>query len=309
MAKNIPIMEWKVGLCVKHKGKFQYLTAEKTGGMINASATAMKTKQLWTIEHDKTDTDVVYLRSPMGCYLSADKSGNASCSIREKTPETKFLLFYNPQGCWAFKNLVYGRYFGTDLASLPNAELHCKATSHGDGEWWFVRLAYHPQINLRSTGTRRAYARYDQKSNQIHCKEDIPWGQNAQLTLEFVDGKYAVKTFDNKYLHRNGDLVDEAWQDALFVLELRSGQISGMALKDCKRQYLSAVGANGILKAKNTTIGKDELFRVEQCHPQVFFKANNGKYVSIKQGIVYYPSFNISRSYSTNYCMLWIFVA
>lgn len=57
-------MQWKVGL-LNHQGR--YLTAESFGSKINASATAMRKKQLWFIEQDKTDEDTVYIRRYVYC--------------------------------------------------------------------------------------------------------------------------------------------------------------------------------------------------------------------------------------------------
>jgi fascin 1/2 len=39
------------------------------------------------------------------------------------------------------------------------------------------------------------------------------------------------------------------------------------------------------MQARNATVGKDELFMVDESHPQVFITAHNGKMVSIKQGV------------------------
>jgi hypothetical protein len=54
--------------------------------------------------------------------------------------------------------------------------------------------------------------------------------------------------------------------------------------RDSTGKYLTAVGRDAVMQARNRTIGKDELFTVEDSQPQVFFTAHNGKMVSIKQG-------------------------
>ena len=273
-----PTLEWKVGLCKNDGGKVVYLTAEKVQNMINASATAMKAKQLWTIEHDDVDADVVYVKSPMGCYLSGDRHGKLTCCTDERGAETKFILEYDGTGRWAFRNQSHGLYFGGE-----GEYLHCNGKSVGDGGWWTVRLAVHPQVNLKSI-SRKRYAHLHEEENKIHIDESIPWGQDALLTIDFINGKYAVKTCNNKYLHRNGDLVDQTSNDTLFTLQLKSGQNSGMALKDIHGKFLTAVGKTGTMQSKASTIGKDEIFRLEDSHPQVYLTAHNGKKVSIKQG-------------------------
>ena len=292
MARKGPSIEWKVALCVLHEGKQQYLTEESAGtsSVINASATAMKAKQIWTIEFHDSEAEVAYFKSPTGCYLSKDKSGKVNCSTRDKAPETKFFFYDHLQleGTCTIRNVVNPGFLGIKLDTLPKAEIHCDHETTKKGDTWLVRLAYHPQFSLKGAGSNKAYAYYNQEANQIHCNQVIPWGQKAQLTLEFRDGQYGIKSFNNKYLHKSGNMVDEAKKDSLFTIHLKHGR-NGMAMKECSRRpgmYLTTytTGKNNVLQAKSESISKEELFLVEQVHPQVSLKAPNGKYVSIKQG-------------------------
>ena len=49
--------------------------------------------------------------------------------------------------------------------------------------------------------------------------------------------------------------------------------------------YLTAIGAKGTVKATKERIGLDELFVLEDSHPQVKLKAYNGRRVSVRAGV------------------------
>ena len=279
---------WLVGL-INYQGK--YLTAETFGFKINASGATMRKKQVWTIEHDPKGDDIIYIRSHLGRYLSSDKRGNVSCNSESTGPEEKFSIVYEDtrkggtdSGKWAIRNVAYGTYFGGS-----EDKLSCNQKNPGPSEWWTVHLAVHPQVNLKNVN-RKKYACFepgdDEKDTDdtIQVKALIPWGEEAIITLDFADGKYALKSCNNRFLDREGYLVEERDENCMYTLQIRSGQYSGMALKDCTGRFLTGVGMDAIMQGRNTTVGKDELFTIEDSHPQVFFVAHNNKKVSIKQG-------------------------
>lgn len=271
-------LQWKVGLV---NFQTRYLTAETFGCKINASGTTMRKKQLWIIEHDPTEDDTVYIRSHLGRYLAGDKRGNVTCSSEEIGEAERFSIQYHTDGSgrWAVRNRVTGYYFGGAEDSLK-----CYEKQPGQSEWWTVHLAIHPQVNLRNLN-RQKYAFLDPTTDRLQVTALIPWGQAALVTLEFRDGRYCVRSSDGRYLHRDGSLVSDPSPDTSFSLEIKSGQFSGLALKDCTGKYLTAVGREAVMQARNKSIGKDELFTIEDSHPQVIFKAHNGKMVSIRQGV------------------------
>ncbi|XP_014674310.1 PREDICTED: protein singed-like [Priapulus caudatus] len=262
---------WNIGLINSH-GK--YLTAETFGFKINASGSSMKRKQIWTLEQNGGDS-VVSLRSHMGRYMSTDKFGNVTCEAEDCGPSEGFSIEISKDGRWAFKSVEFGYYFGG-----VGDNLRCTSkASLTDDVLWSVHLAVHPQVNLRNVNRKR-YAHL--REEEMHVDENIPWGRDALVTLELREGKYAVKTCDDRYLHRDGRLVDEADANTLYRLEFHGGY---MALKDCAGRYLTAVGADGHMKSRNSTVTKDELFSVEESHPQASFVAHNGRRVSTKQGV------------------------
>ena len=87
-------------------------------------------------------------------------------------------------------------------------------------------------------------------------------------------------------MRRDGALVAATRPppDATFAVELKAAG-SGLALRDRAGRYLTAVGRDAVVQGRNASAGKDELFAVEEGHPQVVILAHNGKMVSIKQGL------------------------
>ena len=274
---------WKVGL-VNNQGK--YFTAEAFGFKINASATTLKKKQIWDIETGGSDGEV-YIRSHLKRYLTADRKGNVACQEEAKCPDGKWVIEYHPDGSgrWALCNFTHGNFFGGSEDGL-----HANDKQPRDSEWWTVHLAVHPQLNLLSV-TRKRYARLGvmpdvpQENQRLQFDQETPWGQDSLITLEFRDGRYAIRTWDNRYLDPNGDLTPTCTKDNLFNLELRSGQASGLAFRDMTGSYLTCVGIHATMQRKNKTISKDELFTLQDSHPQVMITSlfNNRK-VSLKTG-------------------------
>ena len=273
-------LQWKVGLM---NAESKYLTAETFGFKLNASAVTMKRKQIWTLEQGDGDDDIVYLRSHLDRYLSGDKKGNVTADCEACGADERFTIEYQTDGTgrWALRNVSHGYYLGGVGESL-----RCYEKTAGRTEWWTIRLGLHPQVNLRNT-SRKTYARLSADSETIRFDELIPWGADALITLEFRDGKYAVKTCDDRYLDRSGALVTRPAVSTLYALEIRSAPSPGMALRDSDGKYLTPIGKDGVLQARKTAqgVGKDDMFTIEDSHPQVFFTAlHNGKKVSIKQG-------------------------
>lgn len=269
-------LQWEVGL-VNSAGR--YLTAEQFGFKINASATSLRKKQRWIIEHG--DEDVVYIRSHLGRYLSGDQKGKVSCSSDTKGPNEQFVIEYCPKnsGRWAIRNRQTTYYFGGNEDFLQCYEKEPTAT-----EWWSAHLAVHPQINLRNVN-RKTFARLEHDS--LVCSETIPWGCDSLITIEWKgnekEAKYGVKSADNRYLQNNGELTQNSSPATLYRIELRSGHNGGLAFKDKDGKYLTAVG-KGKIQAKNKNISRDELFILQDSHPQGVVTAHNGKNVSIRQG-------------------------
>ncbi|CAG5119661.1 unnamed protein product [Candidula unifasciata] len=269
-------LHWKVGL-VNSAGKF--LTAESFGFKVNVSGTSLKKKQIFILEQDSHE-EVVYIKSYLERYMSADKYGKVTCESEERGQTEKFVVEYdkNGTGRWAFKNVVHGNFLGGS-----DDNLKCFSKSVTESELWMVNLAIHPQVNVQNVNRKR-YACV--KNEELQATEVIPWGPESVIILHFDNGKYALKTFDNRFLNKDGTLSTELSDDSRFCMEIRGGSNSGFAFKDCSGLYLTAVGSAATMKGRNKTVSKDELFTLENSCPQVVLTSlSNNKKISIRQGV------------------------
>lgn len=257
--------KWNIGL-INHASK--YLTVETFGFTLNADGTSLRKKQMWVLEQENDES--VYFKCHLGRYLTADPKGKLSCEATEREPDAKFTIV-TKDGQWALKS-AHNAYFGA-----TGDQLKCVAKI-GDSELWTVHLAMHPQVNLKSV-LRKRYAHLDESSQDIKVSEIIPWGADAMVTLEFIDGKYAIVSSNNKYLSDCGDLKEELVDECKFSIEFHQ---ANLAFRDHKGKYLTAVGT-GRLQTKKESVTKDELFVIEDSHPQCSFIGCNDRRISIKQ--------------------------
>ncbi|XP_014812075.1 PREDICTED: fascin-2, partial [Calidris pugnax] len=267
----------------------RYLTAESFGYKVNASAPSLKRKQIWTLEQDEADSSVVFLKSHLGRYLGADKDGKVRCEAEQPGRDEGFSIITQSDGRWALQSAPHRRFFGG-----REDRLSCFAPSVTEGELWTVHLAMHPQANLLSV-SRRRYAHLSPQEDEIATDSNLPWGVDALITLCFQDKKYSLRTADERYLRCDGTLVPQPGDRTGYTLEFKAGKL---AFKDCDGKYLAPTGPTGTLKSgRSSKPGKDELFDLEESHPQVVFTAANGRYVSIRQANrSVYDVFHISFS-------------
>ena len=252
----------------------KYLTAESFGFKINANGTALRKKQTWTFEQE-AGQEGGYLKSPQGRYLAADKNGNVRCDIEEKEADAKFDVEVQKDGRWGIKS-KYGHYMVGSGDSVS-----CSARKPDDKSVWAVHLALHPQVNLKSVSRKRHLHLI---GDEIFANEDIPWGKDAVITLEFLGTKYALRAADGRYLNKSGKLVDKVSSDCELVLEFYDNLV---AFRDEDGHYLCPYGPKGKIQAgKKATLSstKDELYEMGDSHAQCILIANNGRKVSIKQG-------------------------
>ena len=261
-------LEWTFGLL--NSGN-KYLTAETFQNKVTANGTTLKKKQIWKLVRQGSE---IALKSHAGKYLSIDKDGNVSASAEEVGADEMFLLVTQPDGKVAVQSLPHKRYLGGSGDAITGFDQTVSTTN-----LFTIHLAMHPQINLYNM-CRRRFCHLAE--GELRCSEEIPWGFDALITLEFHDGNYALRAANGKVLQRTGSLADQVSEDSLYTIVFRDAQV---AFRDCKGKYLTAVGAMATMQSRKDTIGKDELFLLMDSHPQLSFVACNSKVVSLRDGL------------------------
>lgn len=262
-------LKWTIGFL--NSGN-KYLTAETFQCKVTANGSTMKQKQIWTLLRQGNG---VALQSHAGKYLSIDKDGNVNAAAEEIGADQTFTLETQADGKVAIKS-SHNRYLGGSGDNISGFFQTVEATN-----LFTIHLAMHPQINLYNVN-RRTFCRLSEDS-EIVCDEEIPWGADALIILEFHGGKYALRASNGKVLNRNGSLVDQVSDNTLFTIVFRDAQV---AFKDSQNKYLTAVGAMAKVQSRKESIGKDELFVLMDSHPQLSLTSVcNRKLVSIRDGL------------------------
>jgi len=250
------------------------LTAETFGFRINANGTSLKRKQIWYLEADPS-SEKVYFRSNLGRYLSTTAAGAFTGDAESKGANEQFEIQVQPDGRWALLG-AHGYYAGGVGEKL---DAYTKVIA--EDRLWIVQLAMHPQVNLLNVNRKR-YVHLSEGA--LATDEDIPWGEDATITLAFFEGgKYGLQASNGQFLAASGALKDNADADTRFILKFHGEQVS---FQGNNGLYLTAIGAKGVLKAQKESISKDELFVLQDSHPQLKLKAaSNKRRVSVRAGI------------------------
>jgi fascin 1/2 len=268
-------LDWSFGL-ISSAGK--YLTAETFQNKIGATAGVMKKKQIWFLE--ATDgSDTVKIRSHLGKYLRVDGDGKFTGDGEQDNEETDLVIIALDDGRWNLKSNKYGWFAGGSGENLSAFTTEDTAEHNK----WTVHLAMHPQVCIKNV-KRKTYMHLSDDGNSLQCDEAIPWGFDATVTvIYFTGGTYGLQAANGHFLTNTGALVADADDNCKFIIAFLGKQMTFKSVVNGK--YVTALGASGICKATKGVALKDETFVMEDSWPQITLKANNGKYVSIKQGV------------------------
>lgn len=254
----------------------------------------MKKREVWTIFVNKADPTAFCFQNHLGNFLSADQDGKVTTTPSPVDNEYFLLTFSESQvGEVTIKSKNHSYYLH---ASDVGVSCFSKAPVG-----WGYRIACYPQVHLHSLARSR-YLRVLEDNQELRCDLSLPWSSSALFWLELQPvpttnqrapcgqeevakrSFLSIRTQEGRYLNQDGGLEDSVSSKTLFAMEFRPGPIANVAFRHASGGYLSVYG-QGMLKLKQLqTPGRDELFVLERATPHVQLQAQNGKYVSIKQG-------------------------
>jgi len=269
-------LNWNFGL-IDAAGK--YLTAENFGFALGATGSSLKTKQIFSLEQP-AGSEKVFIRTALNRYIAGYADGSLKADSESRGANEEFTIEAQPDGKWALKT-SHGFYVGGSGEKLSAFTKVLAAD-----RLWIVQLAMHPQVWLRNVN-RKTYVHIKKDATgkfQLTTDEVVPWGDDALITLHFSkeNGTYSIQASNGQFLSADGQLKDSISADTQFIFEFQGGQV---ALKSNTGNYLTGLGAEGVLRATKKAITKDELFVLEDCHPQFKFTASNGRKVSVRGGV------------------------
>jgi len=272
MAEGKPV-EWTVGLRNYATGK--YLTQEAFGLALNVNGPSLKKKQIFTLVPGSA-AGTVNVRTHLGKFLYGLVDGTFKGDADAPNADTDFTIVPAADGTIGLVSR-HGFY-----AHGVEENLRCFTKEQPADGKWVVVLAMHPQINILNANRKRWVHLV---GNELQCNEDVPWGEDALITLVFFEeikeGRYGFMSSNGKFLQNSGKLVDKADKSCQFLLGFHDNQVS---LRDETGKYLSCVGANGVLQVNKDKVTKDELFMISDSEPQFTIQDNRGRFTSIRSG-------------------------
>ena len=126
-----------------------------------------------------------------------------------------------------------------------------------------ISLTLFLQVNIRNAGTKRYLCL---EGNELRINKDVAWGPEAVVTLEEVNGQYAMRTCTHEYLDQSGRITEEPSESSLFGLVVKGCRVAFQAVDGT---FLSAGGPSNNLACRKDRISRDELFVLEPSRPQV----------------------------------------
>eukprot|EP00045_Choanoeca_perplexa_P007128 m.62955 g.62955 ORF g.62955 m.62955 type:complete len:489 (+) comp13943_c0_seq1:114-1580(+) len=251
-------LEMAMGLRNSATGK--YLTQETFGFAMNCNGKSLKKKQSLTMV---VSDGTVHFKTHMNKFLYGDRDGKVNADADSMSADTAWTIVPQPDGTWGLKSAhqFYIHGAGDKLTAFVGGD-----EPPADGRW-VVHLAMHPQINLYSAARKRFI---HLKNGELQCNEDVPWGDDALLSLVFFDdhphGRYGLIAANGQYLESSGKLVDSPTPGCYFLIGFHDDQVS--FCDDSDASFLSCVGGNGVLKKNKNKVTKDELFKIQDSEPQ-----------------------------------------
>lgn len=272
-------LSWSFGL---RNVDGKYLTVEAFGSNVNMNSKTMKKKQIFFLESIPGE-ESVFLKTWQNKYLTVDDKGKVSAGATNPGEDEKIRIAPQVDGSWCLVTTARATFIhgsGDNVAALIEPRLPA-----GDSHKFTVHLAMHPQVCILNVN-RKQYLHLEKKGGQgmITCDEDVPWGDDAVINIDFFeDGYYGIKTCEGEYLNHDGRLSAGESDDCKYQLEFHGGEL---AFKNkATKKFITCAGSSGVVKALKEKPLKDELFVLEDSHPQIKMTSEKKLKVSIFGGI------------------------
>lgn len=278
-------LPWAVGF-KNYQG--MYLTVETFNHRVNLSSKLMKKKQIFQLEQDEGANKQIFIRTHLNRYLTAKPDGTFGGDAETKGPNEVFTLEPLVDGRFVLVSahgyLVGGHGEKVDAYTKPppgGPEAISIPSNIKEDRIFIMQLAMHPQVTMWNVN-RKTFVHL--KGDKLTTDEVIPWGADATINIHFFDeGKYGLVACDGRYLSASGQLKTKPDESCKFVLRLHGGQV---AFTDSRDKYLTSLNAEGELRAtKDFPPSKDELYVMEDSHPQIKMTSWQGKKVSVRAGV------------------------
>jgi len=257
-----------------------YLTAESFGFRVTATGKTLRKKQIFIVERTGED---VFIKTPMGRYLSFKADGKFNGDSEGKGADEVLKVEAQVDGRWAFKT-ARGYYIG---GSGENLDAYTKVL--GADRVWTMELAMHPQVCLMNFNRKRFVSVIN---NDFVCTSDVPWGGESMVMLVYnaATGLYALRAMNGLYLSDQGSAVSEGSAGA-FILHFKDQLVAFQSVKT--KKFLTAMGPTGNMRSTkdgksspDLVVSHDELWVIQDSEPQFKLKsASKLQFCSGKTGL------------------------
>uniref|UniRef100_A0A2K6C180 Fascin actin-bundling protein 1 n=1 Tax=Macaca nemestrina TaxID=9545 RepID=A0A2K6C180_MACNE len=202
----------------------KYLTAEAFGFKVNASASSLKKKQIWTLEQppDEAGSAAVCLRSHLGRYLGrylAPSGPSGTLKAGKATKVGKDELFALEQSC---AQVVLQAANERNVSTRQGMDLSANQDEETDQETFQLEIdrdtkkcAFRTHTGKYWTLTATGGVQSTASTKNASCYFDIEW-RDRRITLRASNGKFVTSK-------KNGQLaasVETAGDSELFLMKL-----------------------------------------------------------------------------------------
>uniref|UniRef100_A0A452SEA9 Fascin actin-bundling protein 1 n=1 Tax=Ursus americanus TaxID=9643 RepID=A0A452SEA9_URSAM len=202
----------------------KYLTAEAFGFKVNASASSLKKKQIWTLEQppDEAGSAAVCLRSHLGRYLGrylAPSGPSGTLKAGKATKVGKDELFALEQSC---AQVVLQAANERNVSTRQGMDLSANQDEETDQETFQLEIdrdtkkcAFRTHTGKYWTLTATGGVQSTASTKNASCYFDIEW-RDRRITLRASNGKFVTAK-------KNGQLaasVETAGDSELFLMKL-----------------------------------------------------------------------------------------